>query len=77
MRWKEEMKINVPPLKVYQLTLVIDKTASVASMLDLYQGKSVQSPRRSNNPLLQLCTARTAWSESDQAVRAVHSCNSW
>ena len=29
------------------------------------------------NQLLQLCTARTAWSESDQAVRAVHSCNSW
>ena len=27
--------------------------------------------------LLQLCTARTAWSDSDQAVRAVHSCNSW
>ena len=26
---------------------------------------------------LQLCTARTAWSESDQAVRTVHSCNSW
>ena len=31
----------------------------------------------SNHQLLQLCTARTAWSESDQAVRAVHSCNSW
>ena len=30
-----------------------------------------------NNQLLQLCTARTAWSESDQAVRTVHSCNSW
>ena len=29
-----------------------------------------------NHQLLQLCTARTAWSESDQAVRAVHSCNS-
>ena len=27
--------------------------------------------------LLQLCTASTAWSDSDQAVRAVHSCNSW
>ena len=27
--------------------------------------------------LLQLCTARTAWSDSDQAVRAVHSCISW
>ena len=26
--------------------------------------------------LLQLCTARTAWSDSDQAVRAVHSCKS-
>ena len=26
---------------------------------------------------LQLCMASTAWSESDQAVRAVHSCNSW
>ena len=29
------------------------------------------------NQLLQLCTAHTAWSDSDQAVRAVHSCNSW
>ena len=29
------------------------------------------------NQLWQLCTARTAWSESDQAVRTVHSCNSW
>ena len=29
------------------------------------------------NLLLQLCTAHTAWSESDQAVRTVHSCNSW
>ena len=27
--------------------------------------------------LLQLCIARTAWSDSDQVVRAVHSCNSW
>ena len=30
-----------------------------------------------NHLLLQLCTARTAWSDSDQAVRAVHSCISW
>ena len=30
-----------------------------------------------NHQVLQLCTARTAWSDSDQAVRAVHSCNSW
>ena len=29
-----------------------------------------------NHQLLQLCMARTAWSDSDQAVRAVHSCNS-
>ena len=29
-----------------------------------------------NHQLLQLCTARTAWSDSDQAVRAVHGCNS-
>ena len=27
--------------------------------------------------LLQLCTVRTAWSDSDQAVPAVHSCISW
>ena len=26
-----------------------------------------------NHQLLQLCTARTVWSDSDQAVRAVHS----
>ena len=30
-----------------------------------------------NHQLLQLCTARTAWSDSNQAVRAVHTCNSW
>ena len=29
-----------------------------------------------NHHLLQLCTARTAWSDLDQAVRAVHSLNS-
>ena len=32
---------------------------------------------RANHMLLQLCTVRTAWSDSDQAVRAVHSCKSW
>ena len=32
---------------------------------------------RTNHQLLQLCTVRTAWSDSDQAVRAVHSCKSW
>ena len=31
---------------------------------------------RANHQLLQLCTVRTAWSDSDQAVRAVHSCKS-
>ena len=30
-----------------------------------------------NHQLLQLCTAWTAWSDSDQAMRAVHSCISW
>ena len=30
-----------------------------------------------NHQLLQLCTTRTAWSDADQVVRAVHSCNSW
>ena len=30
-----------------------------------------------NHQLLQLCTASAAWSDSDQAVRAVHSCSSW
>ena len=33
--------------------------------------------RGPNHKLLQLCTARVARSDSDQAVRAVHSCNSW
>ena len=32
---------------------------------------------RPNHQLLQLCTAHTAWSDSDQAVWAVHSYNSW
>ena len=30
-----------------------------------------------NHRLLHLCTARTAWSDSDQPVRAVNSCISW
>ena len=30
-----------------------------------------------NHQLLQLCTARTAWSDPDQTVQAGHSCNSW
>ena len=37
--------------------------------------KSGQS--RANHQLLQLCTVCTAWSDLDQAVRAVHSCKSW
>ena len=32
---------------------------------------------RANHQLLQILTVRTAWSNSDQAVRAVHSCKSW
>ena len=32
---------------------------------------------RANHQLFQLCTVRTAWSDSDQAVRPVHSCKSW
>ena len=32
---------------------------------------------RANHHLLQLCTVRTAWSDSDQALLAVHSCKSW
>ena len=31
---------------------------------------------RANHQLLQLCTVCTAWSDSGQAVRAVHSCKS-
>ena len=30
-----------------------------------------------HHQLLQLCTARTAWFDSNQAVQAVHNCNSW
>ena len=33
--------------------------------------------RRANLQPMQLCTVRTVWSDSDQAVRAVHSCKSW
>ena len=46
--------------------------------------KVVHLPKRTKTSLitksdllLQLCTACTAWSDSDQAVRVVHSCNSW
>ena len=38
---------------------------------------TISDQSRPNHQLLQLCTARTAWSDSDQAVRAMHSCNSW
>ena len=33
--------------------------------------------RGPNHQLLQLCKARTAWSDSDQAVLTVYSCKSW
>ena len=33
--------------------------------------------RGPNLQLLQQCTASIAWSDSDQVVRAMHSCNSW
>ena len=36
-----------------------------------------ESDQSGNHQLLQLCTAHTAWSDSDQAVWAVHSCISW
>ena len=32
---------------------------------------------RPKHQLLQLCPARTAWSDLGQAVWTVHSCNSW
>ena len=32
---------------------------------------------RANHQLLQLCMVRTSWSNTDQAVQAVHSCKSW
>ena len=32
---------------------------------------------RANHQLLKLCTVRSAWSDSDQAVLAVHSFKSW
>ena len=32
---------------------------------------------RANHQLLQVCTVRTAWFDSDQALWAVHSCKSW
>ena len=37
----------------------------------------IYSCRIDKNQLLQLCTTGTAWSDSDQAVQAVHRCNSW
>ena len=44
-----------------------------------FKGKSllINDQIYSYNQLLQLCTARTAWSDSDQAMRTMHSCNSW
>ena len=30
-----------------------------------------------NHQLLQLCLTSTVWYDSDQAVRAMHNCNSW
>ena len=47
-------------------------------IINVYRGKAVGVVLEYNhNQLLQLCMARTAWSESDQAVRTVHSCNSF
>ena len=52
-----------------------------ALLPELFQKKEAFFPDfrlfYSCNQLLQLCTTRTAWSEWDQAVRAVHSCNKW
>ena len=38
---------------------------------------SESDPSGPYHQLLQLCTASQAWSDADQAVWAVHSCNSW
>ena len=44
----------------------------------LWRGIITESDQsRANHQLLQLCTVSTAWSDSDQAVRAVHNCKSW
>ena len=45
-------------------------------LLELTSIKWVAKQKKKQQ-LLQLCTARTAWSESDQTMRTVHSCNSW
>ena len=47
----------------------------IRKISNLFQ--SEKAPKEHDNQLMGLCTARTAWSESEQAVRAVHSWNSW
>ena len=39
------------------------------------EGGGVKMLFKDPNQLMQQCTVRTAWSDSDHA--AVHSCNSW
>ena len=59
--------------------IAFDETSSYWSALKRTETSLITKSDQSgpNHHLLQLCTARTAWSDSDQAVRAMHSCNSW
>ena len=48
----------------------LPKSTETSLIIESYQ-------RGPDHQLLQLCTDSTAWSDSDQAVQAVHSYNSW
>ena len=57
------------------LLLVSDRNI-LSNLHKKYHQFMIAGENAFENQLLQLCTARTAWSESDQVVRTVHSCNS-
>ena len=69
---------NIPNMSVaLNLCFLCNQGSPSQSSSD--RRKTCHSPNTvisEHNQLMQLCTARTAWSESDQAVRAVHRCNS-
>ena len=80
------MVLGVPILKHFRVLTSYNKGANTRALSTHLPVTTISAPSSRAlligpalkihvNQLLQLCTARTAWSESDQAVRAMHSCN--
>ena len=79
----DHVEIKLWKEREFQLILSENRCFNTAIQSQVYTMDKYKTDMNNNNlkslynQLLQLCTARTAWSESDQAVRAVHSCNKW